>query len=201
MFNSGSPSSPGVSKAELEFAKAEMISQMITRENLNTAIGRSGWVSLGTLSLSGKNFIDLTNVSSDANELDLALQGVSTTATSSMYARVYGETGSLLSSGYYGYLNNLAGSTLSSVAESPGDAAILAGSLLANGYMSGGIRLRRQLGNTWRIESSVFDAANRSMFSCHVTTAVGVGITGIRLLLGTAGVTWDDGSVTTRWRR
>lgn len=202
MFNSGSPSSPsGVSKADLEFAKAEMTSQILNRVAIDTISGRSGWVSLGTVSLSGLNFIDLT-VPSDANEIDVSLDGVSTTATSSLYARVYASTGSLLSSGYYGYLTNMSGSTLSSLAEAPGDAAILAGSLLASDYISGVVKLRRQYSSTTlRIESDLFNASTRSIRTCHVTGNAGAGITGIRLLLGTGSVTFDAGSVTTRWRQ
>lgn len=203
MFNSGSPSSPsGVSKADLEFAKAEMTSQILNRVALDTMTGRSGWVSLGTVDLSGRNFIDLTNVFYDANEVDIALQGISTTAASSLYARVYAANGSMLSTGYYGYLTNMSGSTLSSLAEAPGDAAILAGSLLASDYISGVVKLRRQYSSTtWRIESDLFNASNRSIRTCHVTSNAGAGITGIRLLLGTGSVTFDAGSITTRWRQ
>lgn len=196
MFNSGSPG--GISKNAVI---NEINSRISDRSYADEEAGRDGWVSLGTVNLAGRNFIDLPPVPITANEIDIALQGISTTATSSMYARVYNAAGALLAANYYGYLNNVAGSTLTSFSESPGDAAILAGSLLANGYLSGGLTLRRQLGSTWRIQSDVFDAANRSIRSCHVTSNVGVGITGVRLLLGTAGVNWDDGSVTMRWRR
>lgn len=196
MFNSGSPG--GISKNAVI---NEINSRISDRAYGDAEAGRDGWVSLGTVNLAGRNFIDLFDVPAFANEIDIAIQGISTTGTSSFYARVYNVSGVLISTSYFGYLNNFAGSGLSSVAESPGDAAILAGSLLAAGYLSGSVKLRRQLGSTWRIESDLFDAANRSIRSTHVTDNVGSGITGLRLLLGTAGVNFDAGSITVRWRR
>lgn len=165
------------------------------------ASGRNGWIIAPSVEMSGVSTVDLTGAPSAANEVDIAIQGLSTTGTSSMYVRVFDATGTLLSTPYYGYLNNLAGTALSSVAESPGDAAIVAGGLLAPNFVSGSIRLRRHLGETWRIEAELFDASARRLVSSHVTSGVGAGITGIRLLLGSAGVSWDSGTAALKWRR
>lgn len=163
--------------------------------------GRSGWVSLGPINMSGLNFIDLSSVGTDANEIDISLDGISVSATASLYAAVYNASGTLMLSGYYGYITNLQGSTLSGTPESPGSAALICGNLLTSGRISGEVTLRRQYNTTWRITSDLFDSSTRSVKSCHVTGNVGAGLTGIRLMLNISTANFKSGTMTARWRR
>ncbi|MQV12205.1 hypothetical protein GHL01_00400 [Sinorhizobium meliloti] len=200
MYNNGSMIIPGSVNAGL--TEADVNALIAAAETTSDAAGEHGWVSGSPVSLAGKNFVDLVGIPVDANSIEIAIQGGSTTGTSSMYARVFDGAGALIASQtYFGYVTNKAGSTLSSVAVQPGDAALICGGLVAPAYFSGDIILGRCMPTTFRLKSCLFEGANRKIDSVHVTASVGSGITGVRLLLGTAGVTWDDGDVLLRWRR
>ncbi|CAN7330968.1 hypothetical protein [Neorhizobium tomejilense] len=169
---------------------------------LNAQDGKTGWVSGGVVNLAGNNFVDLVGIPVEANAVQISLQGISTTGTSSMYVQVFNASQTLVTaSAYYGYLNNLAGTAVTSFSQNPGNACIVAGSLLAANFVTGDVELTRHIETSFLVKSMIFDGLNRKMDAGHVTPSVGTGITGVRLFLGTAGVNWDAGQAVMRWRK